>query len=607
MHNRLILAGLAATGGLLTTAFLQVAVAAADTAGVDAFTIGDYTFDPQLAAGGEGFDQVATLTSSPPLLELGGGTALGLPLASQDFNVYDPTGGTELGSIQGNETILSLFGLTNAEFTVASGTPADGATAALPTDGSVYDVFNLGNGYENVYVATPDVTVDGVTTPGTVTDTFVTPSGNTDLSSLFDFNAANPLNPGDAFTGLDVSGITGAPDAFSIGGLTLDPISAAGGEGFDTIAPLATAAPLLEIGGGSLGDPADGVDDLASQSFDVYSGSGSSATEIGTINTGVDVTNLLGLTNTQLVVTAVTPADAGVTTGLPSVGSVYDAMNLGNGYENVYTATPGADGTVTDTLVTPYGNINLDSLFGSINDANPLNPADALTALQAGDSSIGAEAFSIGGTTFDPLTSIVDGSPTGVITGEGFNPVEQLVGTPPFLDLGGGTPTIFGTVLSLSQQDFNIYDGTGSEIGSIATNDQVTNLLGFTNTEFTVTHVGDPLTIPGDASTLADVGAAEGTVPTLGSVYDVFNLGSGLENIYTAIPGLDGGADTITDSLVTPFGNVDLSDLFSGVDAILQLNPADAFGAGLDVAASAASDAAAGATTAIDPLAFLGL
>jgi hypothetical protein len=59
--------------------------------------------------------------------------------------------------------------------------------------------------------------------------------------------------------------------------------------------------------------------------------------------------------------------------------------------------------------------------------------------------------------------------------------------------------------------------------------------------------------------------------------------------------------------LVTPFGNVDLSDLVSGIDAILQLNPADAFGAGLDVATSAASEAAAGAATAIDPLAFLGL
>ncbi len=61
--------------------------------------------------------------------------------------------------------------------------------------------------------------------------------------------------------------------------------------------------------------------------------------------------------------------------------------NFGNGYENVYTAVPGAPtAPSTDTLVTPYGNINLDSLFGNINVANPLDPADALTGLQAGDS-----------------------------------------------------------------------------------------------------------------------------------------------------------------------------------------------------------------------------
>src|ERR1700734_1501821 len=587
MHNRLILAGLAATGGLLATAFLQTAVAVAD-AGADAFTIGGFTFDPQLAAGGEGFDPVAQLTTSPPLLELGGGTALGLPLAEQDFNVYDPTSGTELGSIEGNETIASLFGLTSTEFTVASVDPSAGGTdASLPTVGSVYDVFNLGNGYENVYTATPDVTAaDGTVTPGTVTDTLITPSGDVNLDSLFGFNAADPLNPGDAFTGLDVSGISGATDAFSIDGFTLDPQLAAGGEGFDTVAPLATVAPLLEIGGGSLGDSANGGGHLATQSFDVYSGSGSSATDIGTITTGEDVTNLLGLTNTQLVVTGATAADGGSASDLPTVGSVLDAMNFGNGYENVYTATPDvtADGvttpgTVTDTLETPFGNINLDSLFGNINDANTLDPGDALTGLQAGDSAIGADAFSIGGTTFDP--TLAGGA-------EGFTPVEQLLGAPPLLDLGGGTPTLFGLTFSLASQNFNVYDGTATtdQIGSITTNDEVTNLLGLTNTEFTVT----------DATPLGDTPVAD--LPTDGTVYDVLNLG-GLENVYTAIPGVDGGADTITDTLVTPFGNVDLSSLFAGLDAVSALDPGAAIGSGLD----AATEAATSAASAFDPLA----
>ena len=588
MHHRLVLAGLAATGGLLTTAFLQVAVAAADVSadGADAFTIGSYTFDPftvsTTGADVEGFDPVAQLSSAPPLLELGGGVALGAPLASQDFEVFNSSG-ADLGSIQGNETIASLFGLTSTEFTVASDTPADGGSASdLPTVGSVYDAFNLGNGYENIYTATPDVTAaDGTVTPGTVTDTLVTPTGDVNLDSLFSFNAADPLNPGDAFTGLDVSGISGAADAFSIGGFTLDPQLAAGGEGFDTVAPLATAAPLLEIGGSSLGDPSNAGNDLATQSFDVYSGSGSSATDIGTITTGEDVTNLLGLTNTQLVVTGATAADGGSASDLPTVGSVYDAFNLGNGYENVYTDIPGATAgsdTVTDTLVTPFGNVNLDSLFGSIDAAAPLSPGDAFTGLEAGDSSIGADAFSIGDTTFDPTLTA-----GGV---EGFEPVNQLVGAPPLLDLGGGTPTIYGYTLGLAPQDFNIYDGTGAsatEVGSITANEDVTNLLGLTNTEFTVT----------DATPAAD--ASGSGLPTVGSVVDVFNVGDGIENVYTAIPGAAGAADTVSDTLVTPWGDLNLDSLVAGIDAASTLDPGAAF------------DAATSAASAIDPLAFLGL
>src|SRR5277367_3497419 len=182
MHHRLVLAGLAATGGLLTTAFLQVAVAAADVGadGADAFTIGSFTFDPFTSPGVEGFDPVAQLSSAPPLLELGGGTALGIPLAGQDFEVFDPTSGADLGSIDTNETVASLFGLTNAEFTVTSDTAAAGGSdSALPTVGSVYDEFNLGNGYENIYTDIPG-TGGGA---DTVTDTLITPNGDINLDS----------------------------------------------------------------------------------------------------------------------------------------------------------------------------------------------------------------------------------------------------------------------------------------------------------------------------------------------------------------------------------------------------------------------------------------
>jgi hypothetical protein len=579
MHNRLILAGLAATGGLLTTAFLQVAVAAADVGadGADAFTIGSYTFDPFTSPGVEGWDLVPQLSTAPPLLELGGGEIGGiLNTAPQNFEVFDPTSGTDLGSIDANETVSSLFGLTNAEFTVDSdAAAAGGSDSTLPTVGSVYDVFNLGNGYENVYTDIPSTTGG----PDAVTDTLVTPNGDVNLDSLFgNIDAAALMQPGDAFTGLEVGNITGAADAFSIGGFTLDPQLAAGGEGFDGVVPLANTPPLLEIGGSGLGDRTIGGDNFATQSFDVYSGSGSSATDVGSITTGEDVTNLLGFTNTQLIVTGATVSGDGTASDLPTVGSVYDAFNLGNGYENVYTATPGADGTVTDTLVTPYGNINLDSLFGGIDAAAPLQAGDAFTGLQAGDSGIGADAFTIDGTTFDPQLAA---------GGEGFDPVTELVGAPPLLEIGGGTANLGGGLtFPIESQDFNVYNGT-TEVGSIEGNEGVTNLLGLTNTEFSV------------ESVTAASGADPADLPTVGSVYDVFNLGGGFENVYTDIAGATASADTITDTFVTPFGNIDLGSLFGGIDAIQALDPGDAFTGGLDAATAAAS--------AIDPLAFLGL
>ncbi len=578
MNRRLILAGLAATGGLLTTAFLQVAVAAADISadvsatGADAFSIGSYTFDPLLdpftSPGVEGWDLVPQLSTAPPLLELGGGEIGGiLNTAPQSLEVYDPSTGADLGSIDTNETVSSLFGLPNTEFTVDSVNPVAGGTAsALPSVGSVYDELNLGNGYANIYTAIPSTTGGS----DAVTDTLVTPNGDINLDSLFgNFDAAALMQPGDAFTGLEVGDISGAADAFSIGGFTLDPTLAAGGEGFDGVVPLATVAPFLELGGSGLGDRSIAGDNFATQSFDVLSNN-SSGTEIGTITTGEDVTNLLGFTNTQLIVTGATPTGDGTAAELPTVGSVYDAFNLGNGYENVYTATPGADGTVSDTLVTPFGNVNLDSLFGNIDAAAPLQPGDAFTGLEAGDSGIGADAFTIGSTTFDPITA------AGT---EGFDPVTELIGAPPVLEIGGGTANLGGGLtFPLESQTFDIYDSTGTQVGSIVGNEGVTNLLGFTNTEFTVE------TAAGTSS----------VVPTEGSVYDVLNLG-GIENIYTAIPGLAGAPDTITDTLVTPLGNFNLDSLVAGIDALGALDPGSAF------------DAATGAATAIDPLSFLGL
>ena len=61
------------------------------------------------------------------------------------------------------------------------------------------------------------------------------------------------------------------------------------------------------------------------KSFDVYGGTGSSASDVGTITTGEDVTNLLGFTNTELVVTGSTAASGDTSSqaaDLPANGTV---------------------------------------------------------------------------------------------------------------------------------------------------------------------------------------------------------------------------------------------------------------------------------------------
>ena len=157
----------------------------------------------------------------------------------------------------------------------------------------MYDAFNLGNGYENIYTAIPGA--DGG--PDTVTDTLMTPNGDVNLDSLFGgFDAAAPLNPGDAFTGFEVGDISGAADAFSIGGFTLDPTLAAGGEGFDTDPRTRRLSPpLLEIGGGTL--QAHPLRFPKLRRLQRHWLCAQPKSERST--TGEDVTDLLGFTNTR--------------------------------------------------------------------------------------------------------------------------------------------------------------------------------------------------------------------------------------------------------------------------------------------------------------------
>jgi hypothetical protein len=773
-------------GGLLTAAFLQAAVAAADTTGTAAeisdyaFTIDGTTFDP----GSDGYNEFGPLAPLAPLLEIGAGsTGIALsPNATQPLEVY--VDGSDVGTAHTSTTAADILGIDSAQFTVQSITPpvadvaaaltnsdldfsgaginvSDLATALteasgfaalpfgsgditggnvsfalfgsgitlppsitgadiagvlngldtsdLPDVGAMYSITDLGSGWANVYVAVPNA--DG-TEAATITDTLVTPFGNFDIPT--DYDAVAHLDPGAAFDGFgattDNSDISDISDnAFTLDGLTFDP----GSDGFASLSPLFSVAPLLDLAGGQLAVAGAEPSPFAIEPLQVYN----DGSDIGTVVTSENVQNLLGIIDaTQLtvegyhlpesdVVDALTNSDidfaslgttatevanalgtigtlngapsagsvfgdlndAGISVTfpqatdianvldsavtaytpaaeLPDLGTVYSVANLGHGWANVYIATPNADGTeaasITDTLVTPFGNIDIPTSYDAI---APIDAGEPFAGLHVTSDASGLSdnAFTIDDTTFDP------GS-------DGFISVDPLSGNAPLLEIGGGFP--FPGVSAFTQ-DLDVYS-SGSELGSIEAAVTAANLFGLIDvTELDVSGYNVPtsdlvsaldnsdISFAGadfDASDLVNalenvdqaafnlgggdltgqdittysgfilsaagidpedvanvingaVTAYGADLPDLGTVYSVTDFGGGFENVYVAIPNADGTeAASITDYLVTPFGNVDLSTMF---DAVALLDPGDA-AAGVSTAADAT---AGGAFDLFDP------
>lgn len=67
--------------------------------------------------------------------------------------------------------------------------------------------------------------------------------------------------------------------------------------------------------------------------------------------------------------------------------------------------------------------------------------------------------------------------------------------------------------------------------------------------------------------------SSDPTVLPDGSIIDMTTYGSGFASVYADLPGLGtDGHNLITDTLVTPFGNTDLTSL---IDASAGLSPSD--------------------------------
>jgi hypothetical protein len=243
------------------------------------------------------------------------------------------------------------------------------------------------------------------------------------------------------------------------------------------------------------------------------------------------ITSAFGPASDELLVTG---SVAG--TSAPPVGSVYDVIAFGGGFENVYSdiapATPGGPDTLSDTLVTPFGNVPIAThLHAFLNPADAYfryNPVDPLTPPTDASAVATVDDTTAAATFFDHYFGQLFGfthdasQPTTVTDIAAIPPIYQSVHqTESFETAANGT----------------------LPAGSFQADDNIlTTTMGPNFSELLVT------------------GSQAGTsAPPVGSVYEINNLGNGVENVYSDIaPSTPGGADTLSDTLVTPFGDLPL-------------------------------------------------
>jgi hypothetical protein len=434
-----------AAGGLLGVAFLPAAVALADSYDID--PTGTETITGIYGTG------LGSADTAPPAVA---GTLQGF----QDFNYTDTTTGAT-GSFVGDEsTVTDGFDDTNMEVVVTS----DTSGTSLPV-GSVLDTYTLGDsGYANIYSAVPSGDGD------VITDTWVTPEG--DITEPVTFDAAN----------VSVADATGAQ------------IGSTG----DTFAPISGTDNLISVNGIP---PID----MVLQGHEHFNVDNAAGTSIGSFAGDESTTADMAGTYTEAVLVTKDLTNAA---NDPPVGSIFNTINL-DGFENYYSdlvSTTGGANTITDNLVTPWGDYSMPTTFDAAQAETPVS-----VDLPDGD----------------------DITPVGT---EIFNGVNGL----PPVDIGvqGG-------------QEFDLLSSTGTTLGTFDADETKTlDLFG---------DVTQTLLVTQDVS---------GDSLPVGSVIETVTLGSGFENIYEDIASTVAGGDVYTDTLVSPFGDITIPvtfDLASGL------------------------------------------
>lgn len=218
----------------------------------------------------------------------------------------------------------------------------------------------------------------------------------------------------------------------------------------------------------------------------------------------------------------------------PPQGSFFDTANYGHGFENVYSdlvgTGSGGTNTIADTVVTPFGNIEIPT------------PFDATAALQAADFSVPSTSATFAGDSFVPDP----GSPEDI---------NSIGGTPPLNQIVSGTKL------------YDVNDAAGGDVGAfdgVSSND--VNAFGPTNQDILV--AADAGFGGGGHGGGGFHGGGGSDAPPAGSFFDTVNYGNGFENVYSDVVATGTTPQTITDTFQTPFGDLNIPTTFDAAAAV---------------------------------------
>jgi hypothetical protein len=191
---------------------------------------------------------------------------------------------------------------------------------------------------------------------------------------------------------------------------------------------------------------------------------------------------------------------------------VFNTFVFGDGFEDISSdlasTTPGAD-VISDTVVTPFGDFAIPTTFDAV-------AAESVSAFPS-----------------DGYDLVPDSGSTEVLT--------AINGLPPF------------DVAVQGYQLFDVDNISGDVVGTFDADETTTSHTFGIHTQ--------ALLVTSDGTATPGTGA--GDVPPVGSVFDISSYGdSGFETVYSDLASTTPGADVISETLVTPFGDFAMPTTF---------------------------------------------